>query len=68
MVLSDVRRTGVIILAIAVWLSGRQHCIKRSGVIRLATSMSRARPSGLAPPRGRPITTILLSLVLLLLG
>ena len=68
MVLSDVRRTGVIILAIAVCLSGRQHCIKRSGVIRLATSMSRARPSGPASLKGGPITTILLSLVLLLLG
>jgi hypothetical protein len=52
MVLSDVRRTGVIILAIAVCSSGRQHCIKRSGVIRLATSMSRARPSGPAFPQG----------------
>jgi hypothetical protein len=51
-VLSDVRRTGVIILAIAVCSSGRQHCIKRSGMIRLATSMSRARPSGPASRGG----------------
>jgi hypothetical protein len=47
-VLSDVRRSGVIILASCGMHERAAHCIKRSGMIRLQpTCPALARPAGL---------------------